>query len=235
MADVHANLPALRATLDRVKIEGCDLVVHLGDSIAIGPYPAECLDLLLNTPRTTLIMGNHDAWYARGLPEPRPSWMTEGEVEHQQWTHDRIGPDLRRVVAQWPYASEQVLEGVKMTFLHYGLTESGKDHALVIRNPAAPDLDALFKGYGSGLIFYGHTHGLEDLQGRARYVSPGSLGCWGRAVARFTVLTVEDGKFLVERHGAPYDGDELYTQFEKCDVPAREFIYRVFFEGMYPR
>jgi len=49
ITDTHANLPALEALLKAVRTEGYDAIFHTGDAIAIGPYPAECLDLLLNT------------------------------------------------------------------------------------------------------------------------------------------------------------------------------------------
>lgn len=48
LTDVHANLPALRAALRALEQEGFDLLVHLGDAIAIGPFPSECLELLLS-------------------------------------------------------------------------------------------------------------------------------------------------------------------------------------------
>ncbi len=50
LTDVHGNLPALQAALRGIRREGCDAIFHTGDSIGIGPYPAECLELLLNTP-----------------------------------------------------------------------------------------------------------------------------------------------------------------------------------------
>ena len=46
LTDVHGNLPALQATLRGIRREGCDAIFHTGDSIGIGPYPAECLDLI---------------------------------------------------------------------------------------------------------------------------------------------------------------------------------------------
>jgi protein phosphatase len=52
MTDVHANLPALAAALDAIRREGCEALFHTGDAIGIGPYPAECLDLLLNASNT---------------------------------------------------------------------------------------------------------------------------------------------------------------------------------------
>ena len=69
LTDVHANLPALEATLRVIEDAGCEAIYHTGDAIGIGPFPAECLARLLATPRMRLIMGNHDAWFAFGLPQ----------------------------------------------------------------------------------------------------------------------------------------------------------------------
>lgn len=80
ITDVHANLPALEAALDSIRAEGYDVLFHTGDAIAIGPHPAECLDLLLSTPNTRFVIGNHEAWFINGLPTPLPSWISEGEV-----------------------------------------------------------------------------------------------------------------------------------------------------------
>ena len=45
LADIHANLPALEAVLAEPDVRSADRVVLLGD-IALGPMPAETLDLL---------------------------------------------------------------------------------------------------------------------------------------------------------------------------------------------
>ena len=119
LTDVHANLPALNAALSAICHQGFDLLVHTGDAISIGPFPAECLDILLALPRTRLLMGNHDAWFVHGLPTPQPTWMSDGEVLHQQWTHAQLNPALRTVVAQWPYVLTETCEQVGLAFLHY--------------------------------------------------------------------------------------------------------------------
>jgi predicted phosphodiesterase len=69
--DVHGNLPALEAALAAIERARCDAIYHTGDAIGIGPYPAECLDRLLHAPRVYCVMGNHDAWFAYGLPQPQ--------------------------------------------------------------------------------------------------------------------------------------------------------------------
>jgi hypothetical protein len=99
--DVHANLPALDAALAEIDRLGVDATYHTGDAIGIGPFPAECLDRLLSRPSTQFLMGNHDAWFAFGLPDESLPGMPPDEREHQLWVHEQLDPALKPVVAVW--------------------------------------------------------------------------------------------------------------------------------------
>ncbi|MGH2531491.1 MAG: metallophosphoesterase family protein [Thermomicrobiales bacterium] len=233
ITDVHANLPALDAALAAIKRDGCDAIYHTGDAIAIGPYPAETLDLLLATPGMRFVMGNHDEWFAHGLPEPRPDWMSDGELAHQRWTHAQIDPALRTVVAGWPFVIEETIDGVPLTFLHYGLASSRRALSAFVVDPDAGKLDALFADESGVVICFGHDHRPCDVIGRARYVNPGSLGCHP-AVTCFATLTVTAGACQVEHHAAPYDVTPVLRAFERRQVPERAFIVRTFFAGDSP-
>ena len=232
-SDVHANLPALKAILSTIQGDGYDLAIHTGDVLAIGPYPAECLDLLLNLPRTRLVMGNHDAYYAFGIPQPLPSYLSEGEYQHQLWTHRQIDPTLRPIIAEWPYIIEQEFESVATTFLHYELNAAGDDFVPVIRSPGIGDLDQLFARQRSRLLFFGHDHNASDQHGRLRYINPGSAGCFTRAIARYVSVEYSRGTFSIEYRQIPYDDVDLHREFEKRQVPERDFIYQVFFGGRF--
>jgi len=229
LSDVHGNLPALKAALAAIEREGYDALYHTGDVIGIGPYPAECLRLLLDTPGARMIMGNHDAWFVHGLPQPRPSWMTEVELAHQQWVHAQLDPSLRSVVARWPYVIQEQIDGIQLTFTHYGLDDSGRGFVPVIPHPQSEDLDAMFGQFGADLVFYGHHHPTADLQGRRRYVNPGSLGCHTEALARFVTLDCADGAYMLRHRAVPYDDRVLFAAFEDRAVPEREVIRRIFF------
>ena len=234
LTDIHGNLPALQAALKAIGQEGCDAIYHTGDSIGIGPYPAECLELLLNTPRMHLVMGNHDAWFAYGLPDPQPSWMSDGEVRHQQWVHSCIDTLLRTVVGEWPYLIQEVFEDIRVSFLHYGLTESGRNFARFHLDPEPADLDELYSSLNSDMVFYGHNHLKSDMVSKARYVNPGSLGCYTEPVARYAVLKCQEKRYELEVRHISYDDSALFHEFEHRDVPEREFIYRAFFGCRYP-
>lgn len=234
LADVHANLPALEAALAQIEEAGYDLLVHLGDAIVIGPQPAECLKRLLALPRARMVLGNHDAYFAYGLLEPRPDWMNEGEVAHQRWTHAQLDPGLRAVVATWPDRIAGAFEGVALSFVHYAL-RGPRQLKAIIREPGIGDLDALFADCAGDIVCYGHDHRCADVCGRARYLNPGSLGCAPTAVARYSVLELRDGQAEVSHHVASYDDSLLYAAFEARMVPERTFLYRAFYGGRFPR
>ena len=141
ITDAHANLPALDAALAAIRADGPDAVYHTGDAIGIGPFPAEVLDRLLHEPGLRPVMGNHDAWFAFGLPGPRPPWMGEGELAHQRWVHAQLDPALRSVVATWPWVIGEEIGGVPVAFLHYALEGTGRGFAdpISASDPAAMD------------------------------------------------------------------------------------------------
>ncbi len=233
ITDAHANLLALEAALRAIHREGVDLIVHTGDAIAIGPHPAECLELLVGMPHVQCLMGNHESYFVDGLPRPLPDGMTDGELQNQRWTHAQLNPQLRPVLAQWPYVLECKFEGVRTVFLHYGLGPSGGDFVPTIKRATASDLDRAFLSHDAALIFYGHDHAASDLEGRARYVNPGSLGCCDRAVARYCIAEFHRGRCAVAHRSVPYDDADVFTTFERRCVPERHFIYRAFFGGRF--
>jgi predicted phosphodiesterase len=59
ISDIHGNLPALKAVLERLTQENCDQIICLGDIVGYGPYPNECIELVKRNCRQSLI-GNHD-------------------------------------------------------------------------------------------------------------------------------------------------------------------------------
>lgn len=230
ITDVHANVLALDAALAAIAGADCDAIFHTGDAIGIGPYPAECLDRLLSTPDMHCLMGNHDELFAHGLPAPRPEWMSEGEEEHQRWTHAQLDPALRAAVAAWPWAIRAAYGPLAVSFQHYALDAAGRGLGPFIARPDAAAFDRAFPDDGSTLFFYGHDHQLSDLQGRARYINPGALGCHSAPLARFAILDIgDDGEYAVRHEAVPYDEAPLLRAFAEREVPERDFILRAFF------
>jgi predicted phosphodiesterase len=226
--DVHANLPALDAALAEIDRLGVDAIYHTGDAIGIGPFPAECVDRLLSRASAQLLMGNHDSWFAFGLPDESVPGMPADERTHQRWVHAQLDPGLREVIAAWPYASSLRIEGLRIDFLHYPLNDAGGFRAPQDLSPDSAS--ALFQLPTSTLVFFGHDHRPWNVTGGStHFVNPGSLGCSRDPVARFLILEVESGgNWSISFRGAPDDPDPVYRALVDRRVPAREFIRRTF-------
>ena len=234
ITDAHANLPALQAALNAIKAHGVDAIYHTGDAVGIGPFPAETLDLLLNTPNMRFVMGDYDAYFVDGLPDAAPEGMTAEAFEHQQWTNAMLDPALRETLAAWPYVLELELEDVPVAFVHYGLAGDGRTFAPIIEEPTAEDLDKLFARHETTLaVFYGHAPKKSSLQGRAMYINPGSLGCQTSATANYCIFDVRRGNLVIDHHQVVYDDSPLYDAFEKRAVPGRVPFYQAFFGGRF--
>ena len=170
-----------------------------------------------------------NSYFAEGLPDPIPDTMSEGEVEHQHWTHAQLDPKKRAVLAQWPYSLTYDFEGTKVTFIHYGPAASGRDFTPTIRNATALELDSIFPADDVSLLFYGHNHGQSDIQGRARCLNPGSLGCFDQPVARYYMVDFRHGGYTLTHRSVSYDDGALLRAFDERQVPEREFILRMIF------
>lgn len=235
-SDIHANLPALESVLEFFEKQQCDELYYLGDAIAIGPYPREVIDLLFRTPNIYCVMGNHDWWYVNGLPQPQPDWMTDGEVAHQKWTHQQLGSDYRGRLSNWQFFIRKEIEGVPTVFTHYGLKDNRRDFKTIIHDPLAGDLETIFADFPEDeLIFYGHTHQVSYMGGRARYINPGAVGCSMHAEAACLIATFENGVFETQQFHTPYDDTALLQAFDERAVPERDFLRERFYGGRFPK
>ncbi|HKJ58951.1 MAG TPA: metallophosphoesterase family protein, partial [Halobacteriales archaeon] len=63
ISDLHANRPALEAVLD--DLPDVDAIVCAGDVVGYNPWPAECVEAMVDRDVPT-VMGNHDRMVVTG-------------------------------------------------------------------------------------------------------------------------------------------------------------------------
>ena len=227
--DVHANLPAFDRAIAFFREQSCELMYHIGDLIGIGPYPRETVEKAISVAELKFIMGNHDYWYAYGLPHPYPSYMNEEEILHHLWTHEQIGKDYRGFFQQWKFTEELLLDkDDKVFFQHYGFDKTLQWFKAHIEHPTATELDILFDEINASYIFYGHNHLASDILGRCRYVNLGSAGCHHLPEVRLGILEHKESKVELTKYSITYDDHGLLAEYERKGVPARDFIKKVF-------
>jgi predicted phosphodiesterase len=147
LSDLHSNLEALRAVLDRARELGYDRTLVLGDIVGYGPDPNAVVEILSRQPGTVSIRGNHDR-VAAGLGEPDD--FNAGARLSARWTREALdGASLAflRSLPRGPmsFAERRLLaHGSPMDEDEYILEESAARRA--------------FDGIDFDLCFFGHTH-----------------------------------------------------------------------------
>jgi len=226
--DVHANLNAARAVVRSLGELGVDLIVHTGDSVSIGPEPAETLDYLLERD-IILIRGNHEVSLRDRLHENPPDWMHPDEIEHERWASDQIRGDHRAAIDRMPELVRYRSGTRSVVLQHAGFDREGNFlssseeyeqwRRISSESDDAPDL-----------IAFGHDHRLHDeLAGGTRFVSPGAAGCTKQDLTPYGVIDLEPGGVRYERHEIRYDRAATIRRFHERLVPGRASVLRIFF------
>lgn len=106
ISDIHANLPALEATLEAIDRRSADAVYHLGDLVGYAPWPNETVELLRERGIAG-VAGNYDSTVATGYQhcgcryeDPR-----QEELSHLSyvWTREHVDGETRRFLAALPF------------------------------------------------------------------------------------------------------------------------------------
>jgi predicted phosphodiesterase len=211
--------------LRQVRTLGCDRVISIGDSIAIGPFPSETLHLL-QTEGVQMITGNHEEYLLNGFPTPRSGINSLEEIEHQRWTREQVSAATIDLVREWQYETREDTQGKRIRFLHFAYDEVGILAKSSLRSDS--ELAELF-GTKDDLVVFGHTHLPLDVQLKSRYINPGSLGCGRDYFARYITIDVCDSQFNISWHEVPYNKQDLIDSFLQRSVPAKEEIFRIFY------
>ncbi|WBW96511.1 metallophosphoesterase family protein [Oceanirhabdus sp. W0125-5] len=226
LSDIHGNIQALESIVTDIKSKNLDDVICLGDTIAIGPNPKECLELILNE-NITLILGNHEEYFIEGtdkFPE-----VGSNETKHQEWIKSQLNNELRDKLKEKPFIIQKKIEGITFAFTHYARKNNKFIYINEERN--IENLDKMFSNVKASVIFYGHEHHLEQtkLVGNADYICVGSSGCRKDNKTYYTLITIDDNMYTVEKVNIEYDREEFLNTFNNLNYPDKDLISKVFF------
>ncbi len=220
LADVHGNLPALRAVLEELDRERVEAIVVAGD-VAGGPLVRDSLDLIAARPEPThWIKGNAEREAVAAFDGEAVSDDEAGRAA--AWSAGQLDRRWRDQIAAWPIARE--FDGI--VFCHG--TPRSEDEMLTRKTPDDAMLEALADA-GDRLVVGGHIHQqqLRRIDGRLVYANPGSIGLpyEGRSGAFWMVI--DEG--VPELRATAYDltaaVDELRASgFADLDSQLRESL-----------
>lgn len=224
ISDIHGNVDALRAVLERIRARGADLVVVAGDLAAQGPRPAEAVDELRGLPGALLIRGNTDRYLTQAELVPPPYWRADEMPERLAslaWTRDQLGTERLEFLAALPEATT-----VAGCLVVHG--SPGDDERGIF--PHTP-LERFDTAAWTSVMTCGHTHHPVHRVFDGRHlVNAGSVGWPLDGDARPSFALIEWGDpangpaIALERAG--YDGHAVVADLEARKVPWRAQVAR---------
>lgn len=193
VADIHANLAALEAVLDR--LNGVDLLICAGDMVGYYHKPNEVCSLIRERA-AVVVGGNHDA-YVAGQMEPNAE---RRDAYRTDWTRTHLLPENLTWLASLPDEQTLAIDGVSMQVRHASPWD--RETYLYPDSPRLADID-LPEGH---ILVVGHTHHpMKVVRGRGLVVNPGSVGQprdW-KPAASYAILDTTTGDIAF--HRAEYD------------------------------
>ncbi len=170
LADIHGNLPALRAVLAELDSDGgIEAVVVAGDTVG-GAYPREALELLSARPeRLVWISGNAER-EAVAVWDGAPAG-DDAAGRAAEWSARALDRGWRDRLAAWPIATR--LDGA--CFCH---GSPRRDDEILTPGTPPPALREALADVAEAVVVGGHTHQqtIRALPGDPIYANAGSVG-----------------------------------------------------------
>ena len=155
LSDIHGNLEALKVCLEDIDRRDIKIIICLGDIVAKGVHPMECINLLKER-NAVFIRGNCDRFFSEKY--------SEGEITPRiAFNQNLVDEKTRDFLYHLPMSYERYISGAYVRFVH-----------------ATPWADDVYVGLSSNLetewrmyqpsehtsnqvadvVVYGHTHAM---------------------------------------------------------------------------
>ena len=229
LSDLHANLPFAEAAVARARYHSCDRIVHLGDAIDLGPWPAETLDFLIDEG-VEMIRGNHDEYPIIGVTPGLRDRLDPSIHLHMEWTAAQLRADHLALLAGLPHVIEARVEEWHVRLQHYLLDGNRVSDEYLGEAP-----DGILRRFGvdSGeIVAFGHIHDrFWHFTGDRGVLNPGATGFHGSDGAWFAVLVVRETGVWVEWHPVECASHQVVAELERRGVPAWQSSVHYMFEA----
>jgi putative phosphoesterase len=223
ITDIHANLPALAATLSRVDELGIDDVYCGGDLVGYGPHPNEVC-ALIEQRRIPTIYGNYDYAISRDLEDCGCAYVDRHDREIGQlsvdWTLAHTDAPSKAFMHDLPFDLRFTLGGKQVRLVH---GSPRKVNEYLFEDKPARTFERIAALADCDVLVFGHTHKPWVREyGGVLFVNCGSVGKPkdGDPRASFAVLaaSVEGIEVSIER--VPYDVETVAAEMRSAGLPA---------------
>ena len=218
ITDIHANLPALEAALQRIEELGVDAVYCGGDLVGYGPHPNEVCAVLEQRGIPT-IYGNYDYAIGRDLEDCGCAYVDQHDRELGQrsvdWTLAHTSDEAKAFMRGLPF---DLRFSVGASDVHLVHGSPRKVNEYLFEDKPARLYERLAAAEDADVLVFGHTHKpwIHEYGG-VLFVNCGSVGKPkdGDPRAAFAVLDVDGAR--IER--VAYDAEAVAREVAAAGLP----------------
>lgn len=232
LADIHANLHALRAVLADFEQRGLDRYLVVGDLVGYGPYPNECVELVAGLD-AVCVAGNHDLMALDALGDENCGPLGRVVIA---WTRKALGSDAREFLSTLPLL-DHAPGGV---VLAHGALDDCEER---IESPARateelrrlsaqqPGARVLATGHTHHRLFVGGTSGVLRRnrgrlpEGEPALVNPGAIGQSREVRVRAQAAILDMDARKVVFRSLRYDTRACRQALQERGLPERAYHY----------
>jgi predicted phosphodiesterase len=226
IADIHANLEALKVVLEDASQLQATHYACLGDVVGYNANPKECLDII-REKNIPCVMGNHDEYCSADL---ELEGFNPHAAEAVNWTRQQLSPADR----EWLRNLKYQRLAANFTMVHATL-DAPKRWGYVFDKLAAA---ASFTYQNTPICFFGHTHvpvafirdsvvrggtysKFKIEPGRKYFVNVGSVGQSRDGVPKATYVIYDVDEGSIELRRLDYDMATTQAKIRAAGLPER--------------
>ena len=215
LSDIHANLPALQAVLD--KDGDFDKLLFLGDVVDYGPNPKECVKFIKENA-DYYVRGNHDNALGYGVDCNCMGTFRKYSIATREWHKTLLNEIDIRFLRNMPtidsFQLDNPVDGYEDTSFYMAhASPQGDMFKYLNQDEIAGELEGIIAEY----ILVGHTH--VQYKKKMDYeliVNPGSVGL-ARDGGQACYAVYEDGEIHLKR--IDYDVEKTISDLMKSSLP----------------
>ena len=234
ISDIHGNMPALKLVLEDAKRHGVDGYLLGGDYSLRAPWFNEVIPTLRSLPNARAVCGNEERylhfpkgedaqfaicyWAAKQMQPDNLAWL-DSLPARLDWTEG--GTALHMAHSLNVFMGDEIAHRFRTSILALRYPDLPITSERFLRDnrqlmESHPDFAGRLAALPEGIYIYGHNHAQTHARfGNHLFINPGSCGhpldcmLFG---ACYTLLTIENGEWIVEERRIPYDPKPLIEQ-----------------------